>query len=56
MIADVVSKTLLSRPRIAAGFVAIAEWSLRRNFIKKISDRTRHYFPLAYVVVAQKER
>jgi SAM-dependent methyltransferase len=54
VLADIISKTLASRPRIANGFVAVAEWLLSRNFVKKVSVRTRQNFPLAYVAVAQK--
>jgi hypothetical protein len=49
------SKTISYRPRIAAKFVAAAEWLLNREFVRRISDRTRPNFPLAYVVVAQKQ-
>jgi SAM-dependent methyltransferase len=54
VVADVIGKTLLTRPRLAALFVALARWLLKCTFIQRISKRTRSLFPLAYVVVASK--
>ena len=55
VLADIMSKTLSSRPRIAATFVAAAEWLLNRELVRRVSDRTRANFPLAYLAVARKE-
>lgn len=55
VLADIISKTISLRPRLAASFVAAAKWLLNREFVRRVSDRTRPNFPLAYVVVAQKE-
>jgi SAM-dependent methyltransferase len=56
VLVDVMSKTLASRPRIAARFVAAAEWLLNRKLVRRVSDRTRPNFPLAYIAVARKGR
>jgi SAM-dependent methyltransferase len=56
VLADIMGKTLASRPRVAASFGAVARWLLRRGFVRRISDRTRSLFPAAYVVVARKEK
>ena len=54
VLADIMSKTLAPRPRLAAGFVVMARWLLRRGFVRRISQRTRARFPLAYIAIAKK--
>jgi SAM-dependent methyltransferase len=54
VLADVMGKTLASRPRLAASLVTIARWLLGRSVVQRLSQRTRATFPLAYVVVAEK--
>jgi len=51
---DIMGKTMLQRPRVAATFVPVARWLLRRGFVRRLSERTRSTFPIAYVGVAQK--
>jgi len=55
VLADVMSKTLASRPRLAAAFVAMARWLLTLGVVRRVSERTRPNFPLAYIVVARKD-
>jgi SAM-dependent methyltransferase len=54
ILADILSKTLAPRPRVAASFVRLAQWFLKRGFVQTISKRTISAFPLAYVVVARR--
>lgn len=56
VIADLLSKTLAGRPAVAAAFVKIAGWVLRRGFMQKISQRNRDRFPIAYIAVGTKAR
>jgi SAM-dependent methyltransferase len=56
VLVDIMSKTLLSRPRLAAAFVAVAKWVLKWRFVRRISQETRGTMPLAYVVVAAKPK
>ena len=52
VLADVASKMLASRPRLAAAFVAIARWLLKRGFVQRVSVRTRPVFPIGYLALA----
>jgi SAM-dependent methyltransferase len=54
VLADVTSKMLAHRPRLAASFVVAARWILNRGFVRRISERTRPVSPIAYIVVAKK--
>jgi SAM-dependent methyltransferase len=54
VIADVVGKSLASRRRLAATFVTIASWLLRRSVVRRASEKTRSLFPISYLLVAEK--
>jgi SAM-dependent methyltransferase len=54
VLADIAIKTFSSRPRVAACLLVVARWLLTRRFVRRISERTRSRFPIAYVLVAKK--
>jgi SAM-dependent methyltransferase len=55
VLADIIIKTVAWRPRrLAAVLPEAARWLLNRRFVRRISDRTRSRFPIAYLLVARK--
>lgn len=54
VVADIVGKTLMIRPALSRLFVRCARRALNLKKIKRLSERTKDKFPLAYLVAARK--
>jgi SAM-dependent methyltransferase len=54
VVLDIMGKQFHHHPRLAALYVRVSRWLLRRERVRRLSARTRSLFPLGYCLVARK--